>query len=119
MQDALERFAEIKREIIKISESYVLIRQNRNTNRTLEKIQDEDFDEDNLYLNGFDFLNNEIPFEIDVPNITHKEALHLNKIINLEKEETDFIEQKIISPTDLEKYKLFYKYMPNFYDVRL
>ena len=61
----------------------------------------------------------EIPFEIDVPNITHKEALHLNKIINIEKEETDFIEQKIISPTDLEKYKRFYKYMPNFYDVRL
>ena len=82
-------------------------------------ILNEDFDEDNLYLNGFDFLNNEIPFEIDVPNITHKEALHLNKIINIEKEETDFIEQKIISPTDLEKYKRFYKYMPNFYDVRL
>ena len=37
----------------------------------------------------------------------------------IEKEETDFIDKKIISLTDLEKYKRFYKYMPNFYDVRL
>lgn len=43
---AQERFAEIKREIIKISESYTIIRQNRQTNRTLEQIQDEDFDND-------------------------------------------------------------------------
>ena len=33
-----ERFAEIKREIIEISESYTLIRQNRNTAFFLEKI---------------------------------------------------------------------------------
>ena len=33
-----ERFAEIKREIIEISESYTLIRQNRNTAYFLEKI---------------------------------------------------------------------------------
>lgn len=81
-------------------------------------ILENGYNEDNLYLNGFDFLNNENAFEIDIPNITHKEALYLNQIIDIEQAEKEFIDNKIINEKDLMKYKQFYKYMPNFYDVR-
>ena len=81
-------------------------------------ILENGYNEDNLYLNGFDFLNNENAFEIDIPNITHKEALYLNQIIDIAQAEKEFIDKKIINEKDLVKYKRFYKYMPNFYDVR-
>ena len=69
-------------------------------------ILNNDFDDSQLYVSNFDYLNKENPFEIDIPNITRKEAIYLNQILNIE-------------AADIDKYKKFYKYMPNYYDVRL
>ena len=78
-----------------------------------------DYDENMLYVNDFTYLNKEIPFEIDIPNITRKEALYLNQILNIGDKEKEIIEGKIVKQTDVDKYKKFYKYMPNYYDVRI
>lgn len=80
-------------------------------------IINNDFDEKQLFINNFDYLNSETPLKIEVPNITHKEALYLNQILNIENEEKKFY--KVMKKKDIDKYKKFYKYMPNFYDVRL
>ena len=82
-------------------------------------IVNKDFDESQLYINNYNYLNQATPFEIDIPNITHKEALYLNQILNIEEKEQDIIGRKIVKEKDVTKYKMFYKYMPNFYDVRL
>ncbi len=82
-------------------------------------ILDEKFNDDDIYFSEFEYLNKDNPFEIDIPNLTHKEALYLNQIINIEKKEQEFIERGIVKNKDLVKYKQFYKYMPNYYDVRL
>ena len=82
-------------------------------------IINKDYDEKQLYVNDSNYLNKEDPLEIDIPNLTRKEALYLNQILNIEEKEKEIVEGKIIKATDIEKYKKFYKYMPNYYDVRL
>ena len=82
-------------------------------------IINKDYDEKQLYVNDSNYLNKEDPLEIDIPNLTRKEALYLNQILNIEEKEKEIVKGKIIKETDIEKYKKFYKYMPNYYDVRL
>lgn len=82
-------------------------------------ILNNDFDDSQLYVSNFDYLNKENPFEIDIPNITRKEAIYLNQILNIEEAEQDIVKRRIIKAADIDKYKKFYKYMPNYYDVRL
>lgn len=82
-------------------------------------ILNDNYNENQLFINNFDFLYNQIPYEIDIPNITYKEALYLNQILNIKEKEDEVADRNIIKKTDIEKYKKFYKYMPNFYDVRL
>ena len=82
-------------------------------------IINKDYDEKQLYVNDSNYLNKEDPLEIDIPNLTRKEALYLNQILNIEEKEKEIVEGKIIKETDIEKYKKFYKYMQNYYDVRL
>lgn len=82
-------------------------------------IINQDYDETQLYVNDFDYLNKETPFEIDIPNLTRQEALYLNQILNIKEKEEDIVGRNILKAKDIEKYKKFYKYMPNFYDVRL
>lgn len=82
-------------------------------------IINKDYDDNRLYVNDFDYLNEEMPFEIDIPNITRKEALYLNQVLNIEDKEKEIVDGKIIKANDIAKYKKFYKYMPNYYDVRL
>ena len=84
-------------------------------------IINKDYDEKKLYVNDSNnfILNKEEPLEIDIPNLTRKEASYLNQILNIEEKEKEIVEGKIIKATDIEKYKKIYKYMPNYYDVRL
>lgn len=82
-------------------------------------VLDESMDFDSLNVNKFDFINTDSPYVITIPNVTHRESLILNQVLGNEEEETNLISKKIISEEDLKNYKKFYKYMPNFYDVRL
>ena len=82
-------------------------------------ILNDEFNDDDIKFNEFECLNQDTPFEIDIPNLTHKESLYLNQIINIVEEEQKFVESGIVKNKDLVKYKQFYKYMPNYYDVRL
>lgn len=79
----------------------------------------KDFDEEQLLVGNFDYLNKEAPFEIEMPDVTFRESLYLNQILNLEDKVNDIVNQKIITQKNVDKYKKIYKYMPNFYDVRL
>ena len=79
----------------------------------------KDFDEEQLFVGNFDYLNKEDPFEIEMPEVTFRESLYLNQILDLEEKVNDIVKQKIITQKNVDKYKKIYKYMPNFYDVRL
>lgn len=75
---------------------------------------------DNELLNDFTrFLNGDAPLNIAIPNLTYKEALYFNQILNNPEKEKEVLANNLISADGLDKYKRFYKYMPNFYDVRI
>ena len=49
-----------------------------------------------------------------------KEAIKLNQVLNdNEKEENEIIALNILDREGIDKYKALYKYMPNYFDVRL
>ena len=77
------------------------------------------FDDNELNFDGLNFIG-EDKFEIDVPVLTLREAIKLNQVLNDEvKEEADIISLNILDRVGIDKYKKLYKYMPNYFDVRL
>ena len=70
-----------------------------------------------LNLNDFDFSTlQDQPYRVEIPNLTRKEVELINSKIYTKEEE--LLAMKIISESDLRKYKKSYKYIPHFYDVR-
>lgn len=82
-------------------------------------VLDESFDEKSLNLRDLDFIDTSQPYEIDIPNLTYREATALNQILNFDEKEKYFINNSIIDKDEIDRYKKYYKYLPNFYDVRL
>ena len=69
---------------LKFSPLYNIIYQERGGARMFTCggiILDDNFSEDLLHIKEFDYLNQETPFEINIPNVTHREALFLNQIM--------------------------------------
>ncbi|WP_075318136.1 O-methyltransferase [Bacteroides togonis] len=79
----------------------------------------ETFDEKTLNIWDLDFINTDEPYEVDIPNLTYREASALNQILNLNERESYFVDNSIIEKDEIERYKKYYKYLPNFYDVRI
>ena len=77
------------------------------------------YDIDKLNVFDFKFINTKDPYEISIPNITYREATELNKIMDSENDEQQMIDNNILTKPNIEKYKRIYKFIPNFYDVRL
>ncbi|EOG6905609.1 O-methyltransferase [Flavobacterium psychrophilum] len=73
---------------------------------------------DTLSLSEFDFIrsNDEI-YEILLPNLTRKEIDLVNSY--LFKGEEELLEMNIVEKEEIEMYRLAYKYMPQFFDVRV
>ena len=66
----------------------------------------------------FEFITfDEIIYKLDIPNFTRKEIDLVDA--HLLTNETDLINKKIITQIELNKYKKTYKFLPNFFDVRL
>lgn len=71
-----------------------------------------------LNINDFSFIStNEDVYKIQIPNLTFKEEIHINqhipdKIVNLKS-------TNIIDNNDIDKYIAIYKFLPNFFDVRI
>lgn len=85
-------------------------------------IYDDDNNINNVYLEDFDFIaknTTDVVYKIDVPVLTHRETLALNKILFDKNNEEKFVESGIITESDLNKYKKIYKYCPSFHDVRI
>ncbi|MBI5541389.1 MAG: hypothetical protein HY951_15090 [Bacteroidia bacterium] len=71
-----------------------------------------------LDLKDFDFISlNDEPYRLKIPNLTRKEIDLVNNY--LFSNEQKLLSKKIVSETDIEKYKKTYKYLPNYYDIRL
>ena len=85
----------------------------------LYKILNDSFDEKSLKLSDLDFIGTSEPYEIDIPNLTYREATALNQILYFDEKENYFINNSIIDKDEIVRYKKYYKYLPNFYDVRL
>lgn len=57
---------------------------------------------------------------IEFPNLTYRETMRLNQVLDNPKlERSQFIDTGILTQEELDNYKKFYKYMPNYFDVRL
>lgn len=82
-------------------------------------ILDKSFDESKLNIDDLDFIKSEEVCEIKIPNITQREASYLNQNLNDIPKEQDLINRKILTDEDIKVYKSCYKFIPNFYDVRL
>lgn len=73
----------------------------------------------NLNLEDLDYISTVEPYEIEIPNLTYREASYLNQVLNLQDKESDLVQKGIISSEDISKYKKIYRFIPNFYDVRI
>ena len=82
-------------------------------------VLNDSFDEKSLKLSDLDFIGTSEPYEIDIPNLTYREATALNQILYFDEKENYFINNSIIDKDEIVRYKKYYKYLPNFYDVRL
>lgn len=81
-------------------------------------LMDKSEDVEHIGLSTFDFLSfNDNPYRLKIPNLTRKEIDFIN--YNLFTNEEYLINQNIISENDINKYKKTYKYLPNYYDIRL
>lgn len=76
-------------------------------------------EKDDLNIDGFDFISTIQPYEINIPNLTYREASYLNQILDIEEREKELIDKRILTATEVEKYKRIYRFLPHFYDVRL
>jgi hypothetical protein len=73
-----------------------------------------------LNLSDFDFIKEtDEPYRIEIPNLTSKEIDLINKNISDEDKLDEIIENRIVTKTEISKHKKTYKYLPNFYDVRI
>lgn len=73
-----------------------------------------------LNLSDFDFIRaTEEPYKIEIPNLTSKEIDLINRNISDEKALKELIDKKIVTESEINKHKKTYRYLPNFYDVRL
>lgn len=79
----------------------------------------EQFDDADLNFDGLNFIGEE-KFDIDVPILTMRETIRLNQVLHDNaREESDIISLNILDREGIDKYKELYKYMPNYFDVRL
>ncbi len=77
-----------------------------------------DFDLKDIFLEDFEFLsNNEETYNLDIPNFTRKEIDLVDT--NLIEKEAHLLSLGIVLESELNKYKKTYKYIPNFFDVRV
>ena len=73
-----------------------------------------------LNLSDFDFIKEfEDPYKIKIPNLTSKEIDLINRNISNEEALEELINKKIVKRSEIDQHKQTYKYLPNFYDVRL
>lgn len=79
---------------------------------------DKKFEE--LNQSDFDFIKtNDSVYKIDIPNLTLKEIDLINKNISNDAGLKDIINKRIATEVEIDKHKDIYKYLPNFYDVRI
>jgi len=73
---------------------------------------------ENLNVTNFSFIRtNEQTYKIQIPNLTFKEEIHIDKHIP---DKIDNLKStNIISCKDIDKYIEVYKFLPNFFDVRI
>lgn len=82
-------------------------------------ITEAGIDLEELHVNDFDFINPSEPYKIDMPILTFFELNRLNQAVGDEKAEKKIVKDGILQRGEIEKFKKFYKYMPNYFDVRL
>jgi hypothetical protein len=71
-----------------------------------------------LNVSDFNFIRtDEKTYEIQIPNLTFKEETHINQHIP---DKIDILKTtKIFNNKDVDKYIAIYKFLPNFFDVRV
>jgi hypothetical protein len=73
---------------------------------------------DNLNISDFPFIRStENTYEIKIPNLTFKEEIHINHHIP---DKIDSLKStNIVDSRDIDKYIAVYKFLPNFFDIRI
>jgi hypothetical protein len=58
-------------------------------------------------------------YRIEVPNITFKEEVYINQHVGNDQKIDELKGKNIIDENDIDKYIAIYKFLPNFFDVRI
>lgn len=75
---------------------------------------------EDLNVSDFDFVSNDdTVYKVNLPNLTVKEVDLINKHLASDEEAESLAATQIVTVDDINKYKLIYKYLPSFFDVRL
>lgn len=83
-------------------------------------ITEKDTEFESLNLNDFSFLRiNDNVYKIEIPNITFREEIFINQHLGDEEKIEELKSKNIIERKDIEKYVAIYKFLPNFFDVRI
>lgn len=82
-------------------------------------VLNDDFDDTLLHFDEFNFIGTADPYKIEIPNLTYREVMTLNQILNFLDKEQSLVDNDIVTNEEIMRYKKCYKYLPNFYDVRL
>lgn len=82
-------------------------------------IVNDDVDYTTLHLSDFEFINKQVPYNLDMPNFTFYELNRLNQAIGDDEAEKKIIREGILQKGEIDKFRKFYKYMPNFFDVSM
>ena len=82
-------------------------------------VLDDETTLDNLNVSHFPFINTESPFVIQVPNLTLREIIYINQYIDDDESLRKIVNEGIVKQSALQDYLKIYKYMPNYFDVRL
>lgn len=73
-----------------------------------------------LSLSDFSFIRtDETAYKIEIPNITFKEEMLINENIGSIQKIQDLEQKNIIDKASIDKYLEVYKFLPNFFDIRL
>lgn len=81
-------------------------------------ITKNEFNINDIFLEDFEFLSSdEETYKLDIPNFTRKEIDLVDT--NLIENEAHLLSLGIVLESELKKYKKTYKYIPNFFDVRV
>ena len=77
-------------------------------------ILNDDFDDTLLHFDEFNFIGTPDPYKIEIPNLTYREVMALNQILNFFDKERSLVDNGIVTNEEIVRYKNVINIFPIF-----